>query len=62
MEWIKMEKHIDECAKVFLRDQTQLFDEPVAYDIEEAKEFLEEYCDTDCAFDWNKLKSAMLWE
>lgn len=26
------------------------------------KEFLEEYCDSDCAFDWNKLKSAMLWE
>lgn len=26
------------------------------------KEFLEEYCDTDCAFDWNKLKSVMLWE
>ena len=43
-----MEKHIDECAKVFFRDQRQLFDEPVAYDIEEAKEFLEEcmavYC------------------
>lgn len=43
-----MDKHIDECAKVFLRDQKQLFDEPVAYDLEEAKEFLEdcmaEYC------------------
>ena len=43
-----MEKHIDECAKVFLRDQKQLFDEPVAYDLEEAKEFLEDcmavYC------------------
>ena len=36
-----MDKHIDECAKVFLRDQKQLFDEPVAYDLEEAKEFLE---------------------
>ena len=35
-----MDKHIDECAKVFLRDQKQLFDEPVAYDLEEAKEFL----------------------
>ena len=37
-----------ECAKVFLRDQKQLFDEPVAYDLEEAKEFLEDcmavYC------------------
>ncbi|MGN0329172.1 MAG: glyoxalase [Lachnospira sp.] len=43
-----MEKHIDECAKVFLRDQKKLFDEPVAYDLEEAKEFLEDcfasYC------------------
>lgn len=43
-----MDKHINECAKVFLRDQKQLFDEPVAYDLEEAKEFLEDcmavYC------------------
>lgn len=43
-----MDKHIDECAKVFLRDQKQLFDVPVAYDLEEAKEFLEDcmavYC------------------
>ena len=43
-----MDKHIDECAKIFLRDQKQLFDEPVAYDLEEAKEFLEDcmavYC------------------
>ena len=43
-----MDKHIDECAKVFLRDQKKLFDEPVAYDLEEAKEFLEDcmavYC------------------
>ena len=43
-----MDKHIDDCAKVFLRDQKQLFDEPVAYDLEEAKEFLEDcmavYC------------------
>ncbi len=43
-----MDKHIDECAKVFLRDQKQLFDERVAYDLEEAKEFLEDcmavYC------------------
>ena len=43
-----MDKHIDECAKVFLRDLKQLFDEPVAYDLEEAKEFLEDcmavYC------------------
>ena len=31
-----------ECAKVFLRDQEKLFDEPVAETIEEAKEFLED--------------------
>ncbi|MDO5403762.1 MAG: glyoxalase [Eubacteriales bacterium] len=37
-----MEKHIDECAKVFLRDQRKLFDEPVAENIDEAKEFLED--------------------
>ena len=43
-----MDTHIDECAKVYIRDQKQLFDEPVAYDLEEAKEFLEDcmavYC------------------
>lgn len=37
-----MEKHFEECAKVFLRDQGKLFDEPVAENIEEAKEFLED--------------------
>ena len=26
-----MDKHIDECAKVFLRDQKQLFDEHMIY-------------------------------
>ena len=30
------------CAEVFLREQTKLYDEPVAQDIEEAKEFLED--------------------
>ena len=43
-----MEKHMKECAKVFLRDQKKLFDEPVVYDLEEAEDFLEEcfaqYC------------------
>lgn len=43
-----MEKHIRECAEVFLRDQKRLFDEPVVYDVEEAEEFLEDcfaqYC------------------
>lgn len=37
-----MERHMDECAKVFLRDQEKLFDEPVAETIDEAKEFLED--------------------
>lgn len=26
------------------------------------KDFFDEYCDSDCAFDWDKLKTAMLWE
>lgn len=38
----------DECAKVFLREQGKLFDEPVANTLQEAKEFLDEcfavYC------------------
>ena len=33
-----MEKHMKECAKVFLRDQKKLFDEPVVYDLEEAED------------------------
>lgn len=37
-----MEKHMDECARVFLRDQGKLFDEPVAETIDEAVEFLED--------------------
>ena len=43
-----MEKHMKECAKVFLRDQKKLFDEPVVYELEEAEDILEEcfaqYC------------------
>ena len=43
-----MNKHIKECAAVFLRDQKRLFDEPVVFDVEEAEEFLEDcfaqYC------------------
>jgi hypothetical protein len=31
-----------ECVETFLKKQGQLFDEPVAYDYEEAEEFLEE--------------------
>ena len=37
-----MEKHLDECAKVFLRDQKRLFDEPVVNNLQEAKDFLED--------------------
>ena len=53
-----MNNHIDECAKVFLRDQKRLFDEPVAYNIEEAKEFLEE-CDAFYAKDIKELREAL---
>ena len=37
-----MDKYIDECAQVFLEQQGKLFDEPVVFDLEEAKEFLED--------------------
>ena len=53
-----MDKHIDECAKVFLRDQKQLFDEPVAYDLDEAKEFLED-CMTVYCKDIKELREVM---
>lgn len=43
-----MNKYIKECAKVFLRDQGKLFDEPVVFDVQEAEEFLDDcfaqYC------------------
>lgn len=39
---MELEDYIEECAKVFLDEQTKLFDEPVASNIDEAKEFLEE--------------------
>ena len=42
MRSIIMEKHMKECAKVFLRDQKKLFDEPVAETLEEAEAFLED--------------------
>ena len=36
------------CVETFLKNQGQLFDEPVVYDLEEAEDFLEEcfaqYC------------------
>ena len=61
-----MDKHIDECAKVFLRDQKQLFDEPVAYDLEEAKEFLEDcmavYCKDNEGMDVSDLSNDELLE
>lgn len=37
-----MEKYIDQCSEVFLKEQGRLFDEPVAENLEEAKEFLED--------------------
>ncbi len=37
-----MYEYSDECLKVFLQKQTQLFDEPVAETLEEAEAFLED--------------------
>lgn len=37
-----MDQYLEECAEVFLKEQGKLFDEPVVFDIEEAKEFLED--------------------
>lgn len=37
-----MYEYDEECLKVFLRNQEQLFDEPVAETLEEAEAFLED--------------------
>ena len=37
-----MYKYDEECLKTFLKNQSQLFDEPVAESIEEAEAFLED--------------------
>ena len=37
-----MERFSEECLEVFLREQSQLFDEPVAETPEEAEAFLED--------------------
>ena len=37
-----MERFSEECLEVFLREQSQLFDEPVAETMEEAEAFLED--------------------
>lgn len=37
-----MDQYLEECAKVFLKEQGKLFDEPVASTIEEAETFLED--------------------
>lgn len=37
-----MYEYSEECLKVFLKKQTQLFDEPVAESLEEAEMFLED--------------------
>lgn len=44
-------KEDDECYELKVRHLNRF-----------TKKFLEEYCDSECAFDWNKLKTAMLWE
>lgn len=53
-----MDKHIKECAAVFLRDQKRLFDEPVVFDVEEAEEFLED-CFAQCCKNIKELKQVM---
>ena len=47
-----------ECAKVFLRDQEKLFDEPVAETVEEAKEFLED-CFAQCFDDISMVREYL---
>lgn len=37
-----MSSYSEECLKIFLRNQEQLFDEPVADTLEEAEAFLED--------------------
>jgi len=37
-----MDNYMEECAKVFLREQGKLFYEPVAETVDEAREFLED--------------------
>ena len=37
-----MSEYTEECLKTFLKNQGQLFDEPVAESLEEAEEFLED--------------------
>lgn len=37
-----MDQYLEDCAKVFLKEQGKLFDEPVAETIEEAEAFLED--------------------
>lgn len=37
-----MYEYDEDCLKVFLKDQSQLFDEPVAETLEEAEAFLED--------------------
>ena len=36
------EKHLTACAEVFLKEQAKLFMEDVVFDLDEAKDFLEE--------------------
>jgi site-specific recombinase len=47
-----------ECAKVFLRDQEKLFDEPVAETVDEAKDFLED-CFAQCFDDISQVREYL---
>jgi site-specific recombinase len=47
-----------ECARVFLRDQEKLFDEPVAETVDEAKDFLED-CFAQCFDDISQVREYL---
>ena len=45
-----MGEYSEECLRTFLKDQGQLFDEPVAETLEEAEAFLEDCMAVYCGF------------
>lgn len=53
-----MDNYLEACAKVFLAEQGKLFDPPVVFDTEEAKEFLED-CFTQVFDDLDGVRSYL---
>ena len=51
-----MEEYSEECILTFLRNQGQLFDEPVAENYDEAEAFLEWIQSTKCASTWMRME------